>query len=868
MAEREIKTRFRLEGESEYRRAMKEAADATKVLNSEQKLAEAQYEATGDAQQYVTSTTEILSNKIKEQEKVADAAQKAIQKLRELGVSDADKLMQDWKIKLNNAQTNLTKYQTDLNNLSVDIQPEKDLASQLDTIANKIDFQNTINAIENIQGKIETVIKTAARAAVAVWNMEADAGKWADDLVTAATSAQMDVETYQSWQYASTFIDTEVSTITSTITRLQDKLGDTNTDVKKLFNELSIPTNTKNSVRNATDVFWDLIDALGAFPNVERRDQIAQDLLGKSWKDLLPLIEAGSQAYQDYAEKGRKTAVVSKENVDALAGLNDVQEDLQASLQKLKLDTLAALAPTFKTVSESLNTAVQSLNEFVQSKEGQEALDKLNEALSGVIKSFLGEDGGKGTFQSIVEGASGAIETFNGMLDWISQNGETVKGIVLGLVAAWGTLTISKDVLILLQLLQHIPLSKLTAAFGSKEAAGAAGAAGAASAAGAAGTAAAGAAGATLSGLVTNAFSGASAVVNAVFSKLGLVGIGTLTGVPMLDFIKDPSKYTNPEAQKKYDELNVDPLSGLRSAAKNPSAVKEGLWALLGAGDSSTAKEAAEKMAEEAGSAAEEAVEKAIATKITTANWEELFKKDPENDIWKQIFGDFDLEWVKQNWQQAAAYMLEVIKAATENNDLMFSQGEDAAEDLAQGIKEGESAVEGAADEAASGAATGAEARLADGSMETIGYNASIGLANGIISGQDAVISAAQALADSAISTLQSGMEIASPSKVMARLGGYVAQGFAHGIDRGVADVERAVARMSGAAFRAPTIAQPQGPRIAQAAPAAMGASGAPGSVSGQQIQAVIMMDKKTVGYLVAPVVNEAIGAIVQEARV
>ena len=47
MPTREIKTRFKLEGEQAYKRAMTDAANAIKVLNSEEKLAKAQFEATG-----------------------------------------------------------------------------------------------------------------------------------------------------------------------------------------------------------------------------------------------------------------------------------------------------------------------------------------------------------------------------------------------------------------------------------------------------------------------------------------------------------------------------------------------------------------------------------------------------------------------------------------------------------------------------------------------------------------------------------------------------------------------------------------------------------------------------------------------------
>lgn len=825
MATREIKTRFRLEGENEYRRAMKEAADATKVLNSEQKLAEAQYEATGDAQQYVTSTTEILSNKIKEQEKVADAAQKAIEKLRELGVSDADKLMQDWKIKLNTAKTNLTKYQNDLNSLTVDIQPEKDLAGQLDTIANKIDFQNTINAIENIQGKIETVIKTAARAAVAVWNMEADAGKWADDLATAASKAGLSVEAYQAWNYASQFIDTDVSKITSTITKLEKDLGSEDKEIAKAFNQLGVSTRqASGQVKNATVVFWDVIDALGRIEDPTRRSILAQKLLGQSWKDLNPLIESGSKAYYALVQEGLETAVVSEENVKKLGDMNDAQNKLNASIQKAKFDTLASLAPTFTEVSNALSTAVGALNEFLQSQEGQEALGKLNEALTGVIESFLGEDGGKGTFKSIVEGASEAIKIFNDLLGWISEHGETVKDIVVALVGAWGVLEISSTVLHFLQLLQAIPLEKLTAAFGGSAAKAAAGAS---SAAGAAGTAAAGAAAAAKTAPAGVPANGPTTLVGTATNPLmNALSLGALlkTGI---DYAKETGSGLVGELYKKQNpDLNPIKVAGFMD--ENGNVISE---------------EQIAKMAEKSAAAAEETVEKTIATKISSANWEELFKKDPENDIWKQIFGDFDLEWVKQNWQQAAPYMLDAILKETQNKDYFIELGQESADATATGIESEK------------------------GRFNVAGENAAVGFANGLMARVQDVYDAGKALAQTAQDAMKTDLDIASPSKVMARLGGFTAQGFAEGIDRGMSDVERAVSRMAGAAFRAPVIAAPQMSRIAQAAPGVPGSQAADAGTAGQNIQAVIMMDKRVVGYMVAPAVNEAIGAIVEEMR-
>lgn len=822
MAEREIKTRFRLEGESEYRRAMKESADAIKVLASEQKLAAAEFEATGDAQEYAAETARILKDQIREQERAVQAAQQAVEKLKAAGVDPADKSMQQWNQRLNTAKTRLLNMQTQLGKANTDLQENKGkldesegsakgFGDQLDRIGKNIDFTATITAIDNVKEKIETLARVTVDAAQKIWSAETDAGKWADDLATAASKAGIDVETYQSWQYASKFIDTETSKITESITRLEKDLGSTNSEMAKSFNRLGVRTReTSGKVRDATDVFWDVIDALGKIEDPTERSIAAQELLGKSWKDLNPLIEAGSKAYKDLAEEGRQVATVSQEDVEKLGALNDAQEKMNAVWKKTKTEALAGLAPAFAEISTTLTTAGTALSDFLKSAEGQEALNNLNAAVSGLLKSFLGDDNGAGTFKAIVDGAAGAIQTFNDVLNWIKDNGEIVKGIVVGLAGAWATLTISKDVLTMLQLLQHIPLSKLTAAFGGGAAKAAATgsaipqavSAGAPAAAGAAKTAAVSGIGSAIGAAATQVLPGALFIGGAIAS--GIEGNRRYTEETFGGYN---------EALEKTDQL-LDTTSG----------------------------------------------------KLT--HLQELFKIFSEAEE-----SDDYVEQLQAAWEKYGDELLELFpKLKKDVHDQMDGfdwaiLGAHAAEELANGITEAQSSVESDAADTAASAQTGADSALNNGSMETIGYNASIGLANGIISGQDAVIAAAEAVAQSAADTMASALQIQSPSKVMARLGGYVAQGFAEGIDRGINDVERAVARMSGAAFRAPVMAAPQGPRIAQAAAAPMGTGGASGSAAGQNIQAVIMMDKKTVGYLVAPAVNEAIGATIQAQR-
>ena len=69
------------------------------------------------------------------------------------------------------------------------------------------------------------------------------------------------------------------------------------------------------------------------------------------------------------------------------------------------------------------------------------------------------------------------------------------------------------------------------------------------------------------------------------------------------------------------------------------------------------------------------------------------------------------------------------------------------------------------------------------GLFRSIGLNMSLGLASGISAGRSAVISAATQVASSAIAAAKSRLQIASPSKVFKKLGGYTGEGFLIGLE-------------------------------------------------------------------------------------
>lgn len=464
MANREIKTTIKLEGEQQFRQAMKGASDAIKVLNSEEKLAAAQFEATGNKEQFMADKADILRRKIDEQQKAVNAAQEAVNKLKEQGVDPTNKAMQDWTTKLNTAKAYLTRLEGQLNTTESELEGQgdafddasaaaADYNDELQNIGKGIDFQNVTAIIDSMHQRLEKALEMVTSVSTAIYNAVTDAGKWADDIATEASVAGIDVETYQSWMYASQFIDTEVNTIISSRQRLLKSMTSDNKDTVKLFNDLGVVTReTNGDLRDQTDVFWDVIDALGRVEDPTMRDYYAQELLGKSARELNPLIEAGSQAYKDLAEEGRDVAVVSGENVEKLGKLNDAQNKLNSELTKLKTDTLAGIAPAFTEATEKASALVEAFNKFTETDEGKQAIENLNAAIDALFDALLD----KLDPETVINVATEAIKGLTGALEWISENGWTVVAVLAGIKGIMGTITLAKGLLQALQLMKSI----------------------------------------------------------------------------------------------------------------------------------------------------------------------------------------------------------------------------------------------------------------------------------------------------------------------------------------------------------------------------------------------------------------------------
>lgn len=860
MATREIKTRFKLEGEQQYKSAMSQAASAVKMLNSEEKLAKAQFQATGDAQAYAAAQADILKRKITEQKSAVAAAEKALKALTANGVDKSSRQFQTWQTKLNGAKTSLTQMETQLGQLEGSLKSETAAADQaaasaerlsgsLSRIGTGVTLANVSSAADHLKGTLESVFTAAGKVGRYLFNLGVDAGAWADGISTAAAEMGVDAETYQAWEYAAEHIGTSMEDIKSGITDVQKGM-DSQKGYEKLITGLGVAyRDAAGNVRPASAVFWDAFDAINGMADQTARAQAAEMVFGKDYKKLLPLLNAGTSEWNDLTNRAREMYTVSNENVAELKNLNGDIIDFNKSFDKLKYDALAALAPTFETVAKAMSTAVQALDEFVQSEEGQEALAGLNEALAGIINNLTGENGSG--FAGLVETARGAVQNLNGALEWISEHGDTVANIIKGMGIAWTGLSVASTVIRFVELISAMPLEKLRMWLGG---------------------------GNTPAPTPTPAPSEPSTPSGP-------------TGIPRGD-----APVTGNDPAQKPSGRNYQPVQPVQEPSTGSTDGKAGPGILAAIGKflgSTTAKVLSGA-----------ALTTYLVLKPAEGGNDDMFDEngrligDPDYDVEADPDGIFSGQAGPDNFglnseelkalaeQNMAGRREKQAKAASAAWDYVKGGGSDPFDDvwvqlsdafwgeesvyekIVARINEMAEQLQQGADPSAIGDFPLADFDLegAVGAAVDLGERTSEGVAQGIYNKAPEVQTASEYVAQIAQRALRRALDIHSPSKVFAQLGAYTAQGFAEGITGSVSRVEQAVGAMVAATTPQPAatvggfdlgaMAAGQASGMNEGAFAAAVASAVREAVS----TIVVDMDGVAVGHAVSSTVNGDLG--------
>ena len=217
-------------------------------------------------------------------------------------------------------------------------------------------------AVAGIAAVTAAVVATATALSDATINT----ASLADEILTMSSVTGVSTDTIQAMNYASELLDVSTETMTGSMTRLIRTMSNAQNGSEsaiEAFDSIGVAiTNADGSLRDSEDVFWDIIDSLGDMSNETERDAAAMELLGRGARELNPLIEAGSGAFEELRQEAEETGyIMSGDTLDAFGELDDNMQRMRNGATAARNAIGGILLPILTNLSSQ---GVSLLNDF------------------------------------------------------------------------------------------------------------------------------------------------------------------------------------------------------------------------------------------------------------------------------------------------------------------------------------------------------------------------------------------------------------------------------------------------------------------------------------------------------------------------
>ncbi len=223
-------------------------------------------------------------------------------------------------------------------------------------------ISKTEGKAEGLGGKLGGMIGTAAKwgaalfagAGVAVGGMLALANKTAEtaDVIDKLSERTgINREELQRWKYAAEQSGGDIGKLEVGMKKLSDVMDGASNGSKanvEAFGKLGISMDDLKS-KSQSDIFDDVMNALADMPQGAERNALGNDLLGKSYTELLPLLNAGSEGMTGLKDRADELGLVMSEDmVKANVVFGDTMADVKAEFGMVFMTISNQMLPTLQ----------------------------------------------------------------------------------------------------------------------------------------------------------------------------------------------------------------------------------------------------------------------------------------------------------------------------------------------------------------------------------------------------------------------------------------------------------------------------------------------------------------------------------------
>ena len=313
---------------------LKAVEKALKLDPGNTELLEQKQRALGDAVKATADKLEILKDA---QKQAADQLARG-----EIGPEQYDALTRE----IVKATDELKKAKTAADNFSVGMEQAKVAADKV------------AGAAQTVADKTKGLSVAAAGLLTAIGGAAYKTAQAADELKTLSKQTGISTDELQKMAYASDLVDVSVDTIAGSMSKLRKNMS----SGSDAFDKIGVATRDANGeLRDSSEVFYEVLEALGNVANETERDVLAMDIFGRSADQLAGIVDDGGAALKELgAEAEQLGLIMDQETLDSLNAVNDEIDKLKAratgEIAKTGAKAMEALAPVLDKIIEKLSS--------------------------------------------------------------------------------------------------------------------------------------------------------------------------------------------------------------------------------------------------------------------------------------------------------------------------------------------------------------------------------------------------------------------------------------------------------------------------------------------------------------------------------
>ena len=427
----DIGPRIGIEGFAEFKRNLKSIDDGLKVNASEMQKVSAEYDKNDKSITALTAKNDVLSRSISSQSEKVEVLRQALEKsAKETGESSSQTM--EWQVKMNKAETELANMNRQLGENEEAMQKAgKGTVSLGDAVRSLsgivgIDvppaFDGMVSKLDTVSASGAALVGVLAGVGAALIKSSLDTAKVADDILTQSSITGLATDALQELNYASEQLDVSTETVTGSMTKMIKSMGgarDGSKQQSEAFEKLRVNVAKGNGeLRDANDVFYEVIDKLSKMTNETERDAISMQIFGRSARELNPLIQAGSGALAQFAQEAHNIGyVMDAGTLEKFGELDNAMQKLSKTGDAVKQSFALALLPPLTAFVEVITSIPAPVLTMIITLVGMittivllvKAVNEMTSTASSITGFFKGLDSSSLKTTAIILGVVAAL---------------------------------------------------------------------------------------------------------------------------------------------------------------------------------------------------------------------------------------------------------------------------------------------------------------------------------------------------------------------------------------------------------------------------------------------------------------------------